>query len=43
LYFWNPRAAISQQSVTVPVNDVEQQLLAMKPRVATELNVGNTR
>jgi hypothetical protein len=27
----------------VPVNDVEQQLMAMKPRVATELNVGNTR
>ena len=43
LYFWNPRAALSQQPITVPAMSVEQQLIAMKPRVATELNVGNKR
>ena len=43
LYFWNPRAALSQQPITVPAMFVEQQLIAMKPRVATELNVGNKR
>lgn len=43
LYFWNPRAALSQQTVSVPANDVDQQLIVMKPRVATELNVGNKR
>lgn len=43
LYFWNPRAALSEQSVTAPADAVEQQLIAMKPRVATELNVGNKR
>jgi plastocyanin len=43
LYFWNPRAALSQQSVTVPATSIEQQLIAVKPRVATELNVSNQR
>ena len=43
LYFWNPRAALSQQLVTVPANNVEKQLIAVRPRVATELNLGATR
>jgi plastocyanin len=43
LYFWNPRATLSQQPVTVPAVAVQQQLIAMKPRVATELNVGHQR
>ena len=43
LYFWNPRAALSQQPVTVPATSIEQQVTAMKPRVATELNLGNKR
>ena len=43
LYFWNPRATLSEQKVSVPADNIEQQLIAMKPRVATELNVGNKR
>lgn len=43
LYFWNPRATLSQQSISVPADGVKQQLVAMKPRVATELNAGNKR
>ena len=43
LYFWNPRVGLVQSSVSVPVADLTQQLVAVKPAVATELNAGQIR
>jgi plastocyanin len=43
LHFWNPRAQPASQSVTLPMSGaVRQQLLAIKPRMTTELNAGAT-
>ena len=39
LYFWNPRAALVRQAVTLPVNgDLKQSLQVTLPSVTTELN-----
>lgn len=39
LHFWNPRAQPVSQAVTLPMDGaVKQQLLAIKPRMITELN-----
>jgi plastocyanin len=38
LYVWNPRGALKSQPVGAPEKDVSMQLVAIKPRVATELN-----
>ncbi|MBE1162370.1 cupredoxin domain-containing protein [Dyella acidiphila] len=43
LYFWNPRSGLVQSSVSAPAADVTQQLVAVKPAVATELNAGRMR
>lgn len=43
LHFWNPRAQPASQSVTLPMSGaVRQQLLAIKPRMTTELNAVTT-
>lgn len=43
LHFWNPRAQPASQSVTLPLSGAaRQQLLAIKPRMTTELNAGAT-
>lgn len=42
LYFWNPRAQLSSQSVTLPMSGaVTQKLVASKPHMDTQLNTGN--
>ena len=38
LYVWNPRGALKSQPVGAPEKDVSMQLVAIKPRVTTELN-----
>lgn len=43
LYFWNPRTGLVQSSVSAPDAGVRQQLVAVKPAVATELNAGQMR
>lgn len=43
LYFWNPRTGLVQSAVSVPAVDLTQQLVAVKPAVATELNAGQIR
>ena len=40
LYVWNPRGALKSLPVGAPQKDVSMQLVAIKPRVATELNQG---
>jgi plastocyanin len=43
LHFWNPRAQPASQSVTLPMSGAaSQQLLAIKPRMTTELNAGTS-
>jgi plastocyanin len=43
LYFWNPRVGLVQSTMKVPASNVTQPLLAIKPAVATELNLGQIR
>lgn len=38
LYVWNPRSVLKSQPVDAPKKEVSMQLVAIKPRVATELN-----
>lgn len=40
LQFWNPRARPVSQPVRAPMAELRQRLLAIKPRVPTELNLG---
>ncbi|WEN14461.1 hypothetical protein PY254_14660 [Rhodanobacter sp. AS-Z3] len=41
LYFWNPRAQLVSQKVTLPMGAaVSQQILAVRPRLTTALNAG---
>lgn len=41
LYFWNPRAPLSSQAVTLPMSGaVAQKLVASKPAMDTQLNTG---
>ena len=40
LYFWNPRTQIRTQAVTAHGQNVTQRLVAIKPRVTTELHLG---
>jgi hypothetical protein len=41
LHFWNPRAQPASQPVTLPMGaPVTQSLLAMRPRLTTDLNAG---
>ena len=43
LYFWNPRAQLVSQQVVLPSSAVvSQKLLAIKPRMDTQLNTGAT-
>jgi plastocyanin len=43
LHFWNPRAAPASQTVTLPMADaLRQKLLAVKPRMTTQLNTAAT-
>lgn len=40
LYFWNPRAPLSSQSVTLPTGtSIKQKLVATKPSRTTQLNL----
>ena len=38
LYFWNPRARLAAQKIVVPADNVQQRLVAIKPRMNTELD-----
>jgi plastocyanin len=41
LHFWNPRALLASQPVSLPLRGTVRQVLqAIKPRMRTELNVG---
>ena len=40
LYVWNPRAVLKSQAVVAPAHDITQRLVAIKPRVTTELHLG---
>jgi plastocyanin len=40
LFVWNPRGTLKSQAVGAPEKDVSIQFVAIKPRVATELNQG---
>lgn len=43
LYFWNPRAQPVSQQVVLPMSGaISQKLLAIKPRMDTQLNTGTT-
>ncbi|MEP7185144.1 MAG: hypothetical protein ABI767_04835 [Rhodanobacter sp.] len=43
LYFWNPRAQPVSQQVVLPMSGaVSQKLLAIKPRMKTQLNAGGS-
>lgn len=43
LYFWNSRALSVSQTVTLPMTGaVNQRMLAIKPRMTTELNAGDS-
>lgn len=43
LHFWNPRAQPVSRAVTLPLADsVTQKLLAIKPRMDTQLNTGTS-
>lgn len=42
LYFWNPRAGLASEPVTLPMTGaIHQRMTAIKPHVATELHVGS--
>jgi plastocyanin len=42
LYFWNPRAGLAGQAVTLPLTAaIAQHMVAIKPHVVTELHVGS--
>lgn len=44
LHFWNPRAQPVSQKLSLPVTGaVNQQIVAMRPRLTTALNAGGTR
>lgn len=42
LFFWNPRGALASMPVTVPAaGPVHQAIVVVRPRVLTEINVGD--